>query len=246
MNYPAGVHFQRGYDEWEFTAPNIPQYQSGLKVPAEYIYNVAKEKLERHQAQLPDKPFFCFVHFWDPHATYFPPEQYQRFYDKNLDEAYNPEHDTLGFILERQPRNYFFSLRYGPYQWGIKDREYITSLYDGEINYADDYVGKLLQLLEDLNLAEETLVILTADHGEVLTEDLNFVYGQPFYYAHLGLTDPNIHIPLIIANPKCIPTGKSYAQFVQHIDITPTILDILGLTPSDVGVNYEFDGISLN
>jgi arylsulfatase A-like enzyme len=246
VNYAAGAHFQRGYDKWEFHAPNIPQYQSGLKVPAEFTFNSAADILRTHKKENSTQPFFCFVHFWDPHSTYLPPEQYQKFYDKDPEEAFNPDNDSLNFLLHRQPRNFFFSLGYGLYRWGLRDKNYITSLYDGEINYADDYIGRLLHLLEQLEMDKETLIILTADHGEVLTEDLNFAFGQQFYYAHLGLTDPNIHIPLIIANPEILPYSKVCNQFVEQIDVTPTILDLLQINQEEVGVNYAFDGISLN
>ena len=136
----------------------------------------------------PQEPFFAFVHFFDPHIPYIPPE---RFKDKF-------EHP-----------------------------------YDAEIAYTDSVVGKLLNALEEMELTENTLIILLSDHGEGLEE-----HGEP----HHGdfIYQQTLHVPLIFHCPGLIPEGRQIEEPVSLSDIVPTILDMLGIAIPD-----ECDGRSL-
>jgi arylsulfatase A-like enzyme/Flp pilus assembly protein TadD len=122
--------------------------------------------------------WFCWVHLWDPHAPYAPPEP--------------------------------FATRY---------RE---DPYSGEAAYVDSQIGSLLAEIERLRPGERTLVVLTADHGEALGEHGELTHG---YFAYNG----TLHVPLIIAGPGLAP--RRVATSVGHIDILPTVRDLLGLAP---------------
>jgi len=122
--------------------------------------------------------WFCWVHLWDPHAPYAPPEP--------------------------------FATRY---------RE---DPYSGEVAYVDSQIGSLLGEIERLRPGARTLVVLTADHGEALGEHGELTHG---YFAY----NSTLHVPLIIAGPGIAP--RRVAASVGHIDILPTVCDLLGLKP---------------
>jgi len=102
------------------------------------------------------------------------------------------------------------------------DKDFIIGRYDVGIKYVDQYLGKLFEKLRELNLNKNTIIILTSEHGEDL--------GEHGYYWHYDIYDTQIHTPLIIVNPV-IPNHKVIENQVQSIDIMPTILDFIGITP---------------
>lgn len=109
--------------------------------------------------------------------------------------------------------------------------------YDSEILYADQHIGRFLKWLENKGLLENTLLIITSDHGE------NFDYMEPgdVSGAH-GITmyDAELKVPLIMGGPNCLWGGRNISNIVNLIDVVPTILDFLNL-PTD----ENFRGISL-
>ncbi|HET9178054.1 MAG TPA: sulfatase-like hydrolase/transferase [Terriglobia bacterium] len=100
---------------------------------------------------------------------------------------------------------------------------YSKDPYSGEIAYTDSQVGRLLDYLKAQGLLDRTLIVATADHGESLGEHGEETHGVFLY-------DATVHVPLIIAGPG-IPAGKAIAQQVRSIDIMPTILAFLHLSP---------------
>ena len=105
--------------------------------------------------------------------------------------------------------------------------------YDGEIAFVDSLVGKLLAALDEMNLSDDTLVVLWGDHGESLRDHAEETHGFFIY-------DATIRIPLIIHQPGGLSGARVRAQ-VRSIDVMPTILDLLGIdVPSGV------EGVSLH
>jgi arylsulfatase A-like enzyme/Tfp pilus assembly protein PilF len=98
--------------------------------------------------------------------------------------------------------------------------EYAQHPYDGEIAYVDEVLGKLMSKLESLQLKERTIVILTGDHGEGLGEHGELTHG-------IFLYNSTQHVPLIVYIPK--GGGGRISGTVSHIDLAPTILELLGV-----------------
>lgn len=148
------------------------------------------------------KRFFLFVHYWGTHTPYASPTS---FYKKVVPEKGRGE--ILGFLSR---------IRVG---WSRKIRfnEKITR-YLASIAYVDQQIGMLIEALENYGILDQTLIVLTSDHGESLTE-------HEIYFDHHGLYDVTIHVPLIIKHPA-FPKHKKISGFVQHFDLVPTILDI--------------------
>ena len=171
--------------------------------------------LEQHAGE----QFFLLVHYWDPHTPYLPPRAYRTLFYGGKD-PYDPSNHSLDG-MERHPlgktwRETWFN-KLGGY---VTDAEYITALYDGEIRYCDDGVGKLLKTLDRLGVADETLVVLTSDHGELMCR-------HGVFFDHHGLYDGNVHVPLVFRHPDLEP--RRIAHLVAHVDLAPTLLDFCGI-----------------
>jgi arylsulfatase A-like enzyme len=111
------------------------------------------------------------------------------------------------------------------------DREVLISLYDASIRYVDAAIGQLLDELKKLNLYDDTVIIITADHGEE--------FGEHGRFNHGGLYDTVIHVPLVIANSGA-GEGLVIERQVSLIDLAPTILDLVGIESAN-----NFQGRSL-
>ena len=109
---------------------------------------------------------------------------------------------------------------------------YSNDPYSGEIAYADEQVGRLLDFLEQSNQREKTLIVFIGDHGEGLNDHGEATHGVFIY-------DDTLHVPLILAGPR-VPTGRVIGEQVRSIDLLPTLAEFLNLTP-----NPAAQGISL-
>jgi len=186
------------------------------QVDAEEINEMALPWIREHK----DEDFFLFVHYWDPHSIYRPPEPYRRLFYQG-DET-DPENRSLD-VLRTQPVWPFIKRHLDAMKENITDIEYVIAQYDGEIRYADDNLGELLNLLEDLGIYDETALIFTSDHGESLGE-------HHFYFDHCDVYEPTVHVPLIVRCPERLPEGRRVRDLVQStLSVAPTVLDLFGL-----------------
>jgi arylsulfatase A-like enzyme len=100
---------------------------------------------------------------------------------------------------------------------------YIANLYDAEIEYLDAEIGRLIAHLEALDVLDETLVVVFADHGENMTE-------HDAWFDHAGLYDTITHVPLIMRGPG-VSGGRRIHPQVALVDVFPTLLELAGLPP---------------
>lgn len=185
----------------------------------EYAFQRAKWWLDRNY----EKDFFLWVHFWDPHWPYSPPKPYDSKFNSGF-KGYIKKGSS--FIPENK-------------KYTSEKIAYITSLYDGELAYTDEYVSRLVRYLESKipSSSEPPLIIITADHGEALgelQERLNFVFGHE-KTLHSG----QMHIPLIIKWKGKLYSGRLFDELVESVDIAPTIVELLGEKGS-----FKCDGTS--
>ena len=118
--------------------------------------------------------------------------------------------------------------RYAP-----PDQQRIVDLYDGTVRYTDAAIGELLRALRARGVLDNTLVIITADHGEEFWDHGTFFHAQSLYSEQL-------HVPLVIRLPGGKAAGTIIQRSVRLVDILPTIATVLGLAPVPDG-----DGTSL-
>ena len=174
-----------------------------------------------------NKKFFLFLTLIDLHWPYEMPKPFDHIFDPN----YKGNHDFMTMANGKYSRG---DMIFGNIKLPEKEVNHAIAHYDGGIRYIDAQIGRLLNVLKENNLEEDTLVILTADHGENFGE-------HNFYFQHgASLYEPSLKITLIFRYPKSITEGKIINARVQNTDIMPTILDIL-----DILLIEKVDGNSL-
>lgn len=175
----------QGFHEWSNPgAGTIAEANEAVTAPKLLPRAMARlEKLSQRE-----EPWFLFVHFFEPHASYIP---------------------------HKPPADFGRTL---------KDR------YDGEIRFTDDHVGQLLAKLDALGHREDTLVILTSDHGEAFREKGYFFHGHSVYNVEL-------RVPLVMRLPGVDP--RVIDERVALLDVVPTMLSAIGLpiAPTMQGVD---------
>ncbi|HEV2474883.1 MAG TPA: sulfatase [Chthonomonadales bacterium] len=221
-----GRWFQRGFDLYQGYGWETPA--SGGWRKAEAVAHSALEVLDAAAGQ--SKPFFLFLHFWDPHTPYLPPSPFHRmFYSGNEKD---PSNRSMDAVWRFENFNRYFA------EWmpGVTDIEFPKAQYDAEIAYMDAAFAHILARLDQPDLKENTLLIVTADHGEELDE-----HGH--WFDHHGLYDTNLHVPLLMRCPEMLPAGKRVGGLTCMMDVAPTILEALGL--SSIAQAERMQGASL-
>lgn len=172
---------------------------------AENITRHAEEFLE----SVGDTSFFLWLHYIDPHDPYAPPET-----EWVPPEYYNGWMNPYnsGLILQ---------MRTG-YRLSADDMQHLRNLYAGEVRYIDDKVGSLMAKLDETGLSDNTLVIITSDHGEEFWEHEGILHGGTLY-------DEVLRVPLIMKLPGVIPAGLRIEATVRLMDVMPTILSLEGI-----------------
>ena len=172
----------------------------------------------RRAATRPE-PFFAFASFVDPHHPYDPPSPYNEMY-KEKDVP--PPMVRPGELDDKPP----FIRAISESQRRVYARSgYHRTQYYGEVTFADDAIGRILKTLDDLKLRENTLVIFTADHGDLLGDHFLFYKGQ-YHFRQCA------SVPLIVNWPGVVRSGQVIDGIVQEIDLFPTIMDLAGLSNS--------------
>lgn len=214
-----GRWFSRGFDHYE--GFRFEANARGRWPKAEAVNGAADRVFARIAAQ--DRPFFCFLHYWDVHTPYLPPEPFWgMFYDG---DPADPRNRSLGAMWAFDPFRRYFQ------EWmpGVTDVEFPKSQYDAALAYMDVCLEHMLVMLRARGLDRDTLVAFFADHGEELDE-------HRMWFDHHGLYETNIHVPLILWAPGRVPAGRTFDGPVSHLDIAPTVLEAAGIDPGPLGL----------
>lgn len=173
--------------------------------------------------------FFMFVHYWDPHTPYLPPRAYRSLFYEG--DPCDPDNHSLD-AMRAHPLGRTWRETWLP-QLGknITDAAYLEAMYDAEIRYCDEGIGKLLKTLDTLGVADDTIVVLISDHGELM-------YRHGIFFDHHGLYDGALHVPFIVRCPGVTP--KRIPHLVTHADLAPTLIDLCGekIPEAMEGISY--------
>jgi len=199
-NISPDFNFKKDFDQYIHLKEN--DRRIGIHVQSRELVDALGSFMNKTFPQ----PGFLYVHASDPHE---PHTAETRFLQVPPDcKITDPK------ILRPSTRNF------GAKAYKAEDVTCIRALYDSEVRQSDYYFGKFLDLLKEKNLYENSLIILTADHGEALFEHGTFGHGQTLYQAEL-------RVPLIIHFPGSRFSGKRIPGNARHIDLFPTILDLI-------------------
>jgi arylsulfatase A-like enzyme len=192
---------------------------------AETLYSHSNQWIRKHK----DRKFFLFLHTYQTHDPYTCPSPYNTaFFDGKPMPWKEGDMEKILFGSTRKDQVPFRSL-------SSLEQKNVIALYDGEVHYTDEVlIGPLIKNLKALGLYQNTMIILTSDHGE------EFYDHKAWYHGHT-LYDELIKIPLIIKFPHSQFKNVHIDNTVRIVDIMPTILDQLDIDFSP----YSLDGVSL-
>jgi arylsulfatase A-like enzyme len=169
------------------------------------------------------RPFFAFLNYFDAHETYLPPPPFDTMFGPGppggSPAVVQDLRRSLRFDWQQRPR-------------GEIDAE--INMYDGAIAYLDQQLDRLFRMLEARGVLDDTIVIVTSDHGEQFGEHELFLHGNSLY-------QPLLHVPLLIRYPSRMAAGVRVADRVSLRDLPATIEDLIGGTSSFPGRSLARD-----
>ncbi len=225
INLALSFGFDQGYNEYHYLAPGylLGSAESSSKLILYQLYRQLHFKMKSGITfdgfyqdsrvvnavaldwldRFKDDRFYLFLHYMDVHDPYF-----------------EHPYDGRGFARVSNA-------------WpNAEETEDLKRLYRGEIEYLDEAVGELVAHLKELGVYDDTMIVLTADHGEEFYEHEGWWHG-------LTLFEEQIHVPMLI-KPAKGAMAPPWTQMARHIDVVPTILDVAGAQPTD-----RMQGLSL-
>ncbi len=195
-------------------APGFDNYDTSL-IAASYraarrvkVASSVTKKALAFLDQSTDRPFFLWLHYWDPHYDYDPPPRYVELFDPGYRgrlDGYDIQNRT-DIVPGMNPA----------------DLRHLIALYDGEIRYTDDGIGALLDGLRKRGLLNNTLIVVVGDHGEEFLDHGGTGHTWTCY-------EELVHVPLILHAPWLKPAAASFDEQVSITDIYPTVLSLLGI-----------------
>jgi len=186
--------------------PHQREHHSG-----HFVANSAVQQIE--EAARNGEPFLCWAAFSEPHPPFYPPRDIYEAIDQGRITlpACAPEGSTAphGYILDKQK------------EWAhlteVEIRQILAGYY-GMVSLVDGFVGRVLDALDRLGIAENTIVLWTSDHGDQMWEHQLFL--------KFCMHEASVHVPLLVHVPG-IPAARR-EELVQHIDVLPTLCDLVG------------------
>jgi arylsulfatase A-like enzyme len=196
--------FEKGWDIFvNYIRDNKPS-------EANYVYRDALAWIQKQKG----KRFFTYIQTIDPHVVYrHNREEVKRYFDGEykgpLGNTITPEEQIA--MSEKKGK---FSQR---------DIDWLRALYNGEVTFHDQHMGEFIDALKRENLLNDTLLIITNDHGEELMEHGRAGHGHSLY-------DELLRAPIVIHYPPMFPPGAN-PEVIESVDLAPTVVDALGLKP---------------
>ena len=210
-----------GSNAWSMTKPVMRASHHG--VTNDKVYGRWKEFFdEAAPGAANGAPFFAFVHLWDVHFDFTPPAPY--------DTMFDPDYE--GRVTGR---DFFYDASINA-AMEERDKEHIIALYDGEIRWTDVVVGRIRDDLAAAGLLENTILVLTSDHGTEL-----FDHGGKGHRS--TLYEEQIHIPLIVHWPGHVVPGR-HPGVTRMIDVGPTLLELADLPSRTTSMGRSLAGLA--
>jgi len=171
-----------------------------------------------------DARWFCYVHLIRPHDPYDAPTRYTARY--TAEPVRGPDHPRAEFRIREMASA-------DPALVTPDDVEYLEDMYDANLRYVDELVGKFVESLKRSGVIDDTLIVLMSDHGEAFMEHDKLGHNTTAY-------EEMTHVPLAIIAPRSAGFTKgAYNRSVQLVDLMPTFAEVFGLPvdPNRVGTS---------
>lgn len=203
-SWEEGLQQATGRTDFESDPGEVKQF-TGARV----VTNQALTLLEDLAGE---QPFFLWLHYIDPHGPYRPPAEYASLWEGEYPVSEVPFEAIPLYQRQRDEQG-------NP----ITDISHYIANYDREIRFFDDQLERLLAEVARRDLRQDTLIVLTSDHGESLDDDQYLLeHGAAPY-------QPTAGVPLVFVFPGRVPKGRVVDVPVGLIDLLPTLFDVLGL-----------------
>jgi arylsulfatase A-like enzyme len=213
----AHFGFDQGFALYDQSLVERQPKRAGGAVSSPGLVDLVSAWLDRWSEAGRRAPFFVFLHMWDVHYDYVPPREYV----ERFDPGYTGDVDTRNFETNERLRR----------DMDPRDLQHVVALYDGEIRFTDDHLARLVARLRALGVLDDTIVVVTSDHGEEF-----FEHGQKGHAK--TLYDEVLHVPLVVRYPRRIASGQRIAAPVRLMDVAPTILGLADVpTPEGFGAS---------
>lgn len=210
----AAFGFERGFGRFEDFGLSGPAYrlEARMEPPADRVTTSALEWL----AGRTDRPVFLFVHYFDPHWPYDPPEATRSLFPSSYAGPLDAGYDSISKFLDPEvpiPDDY---------------RQFLIDRYDGEVRFVDGQIGRLIDGLAALHRKAPSWIVVAGDHGEEFKDHGSMGHGRRMY-------EEVVHVPLLVATQgsgvattagAAAARGRRVAVPVSGVDVAPTILDL--------------------
>lgn len=163
-----------------------------------------------------NRPFFLWLHYFDPHYPFAPPPGFANLYDPGYRGPITTDIQTI------------YDIENGRLKPQAADIRRLMSLYQGEITFLDSQLARLLAELDQLGITDRTVVALTGDHGESFAEHTQFEESGNYFHPH-SLYNVEGRVPLLLRYPGHIAPGSVVQAPTQAIDLLPTFMQLTGL-----------------
>ena len=205
-------HNTTNFDAADFTRsdPTFPSAKSRHRSHQEVDGPTIASDVTGWLGHAAKRPFFLFVHLWDPHYDYIPSPPY----DTRFDPSWKGDFDFS---------NVEFNMAIGE-NMPARALRHLVALYDGEIAATDAVVGRIIDTLAAQGWLDDTLVVLTSDHGEEFFEHGNKGHMNTLY-------EEVLRVPLVFRLPGVVRENRRVDAIVGAVHVMPTILGILGVSP---------------
>lgn len=222
-NDQASIHGNlQGFDP----LPEVRQFEDAVPIPTkERIESITGSKLINSPAyknsfivlshllnMLPQDNFYTLHWMEDPHCPYSPIGKFKSRIELDRTKLSNPE-DYYARCIKETP------------EITAAEGKYIKDLYSAEVESVDERIGFVLAVLDEKNLIDDTIIVLTSDHGELFGEHGR--YGHGWFGHDCHYFEHSVRVPLIVMGAD-VPKGQRRSNFVSLLDLTPTIKDLLG------------------
>lgn len=216
-SYESGL--ARGFGHYEDYPVTLPQvifssslgkYLAGSRFTRRKLLRVSADDINDRviswlNGRSDDRPFFVFLNYLDAHNPYQPPPPFDTLFSDSGSARY------LEAVKEETPMR----------QWSPEEHQAAVEKYDESIAYLDHELGTLFAELKRRGLWDNTIVIVTSDHGEEFGEHKVFFHGNSLYRAGLD-------VPLLVRFPGAVPAGRVITTPVSLKDLAATVLDLSG------------------